>query len=272
MPKAKKHQSFEFRSKKSAARAQEPFVHIYHSGARCETDTRGYPTPQNRSPLEIVVDATDGFIPLWDGDVSLRWRFEERSMSLFRDPEQAKDYIRRLFAQGLMLWREAAPIRFVEVRDGWDFEIVVSPAANCNPNGCVLASAFFPDAGKHELKIYPTMFDQTSNEQVETMAHEIGHIFGLRHFFADVSETRWKSEIFGTHSPFSIMNYGSDSRMTESDRTDLTTLYRLARSGELQDINGTPIRLVRPFSEQRSPLMAAGPVFKGRCHCCLRDG
>jgi hypothetical protein len=68
---------------------------------------------------------------------------------------------------------------------------------NCTPSGCVLASAFFPDSGRHQLVLYPKMFSQSKKEQIETLIHEIGHIFGLRHFFANVSETVWPSEIFG---------------------------------------------------------------------------
>ena len=52
------------------------------------------------------------------------------------------------------------------------------------------------------------MFTQSPEEQVETLIHEIGHVFGLRHFFAQLSETAWASEVFGTHDPLSIMNYG----------------------------------------------------------------
>jgi hypothetical protein len=47
-------------------------------------------------------------------------------------------------------------------------------------NGCVLASAFFPDAGRHELVIYPRMFAQNRKEPVDTLIHEIGHTFKLR--------------------------------------------------------------------------------------------
>ena len=48
----------------------------------------------------------------------------------------------------------------------------------CSTSGCTLASAFFPDSGQHELKIYPTMFEQSLQEQIETLAHELGHVFG----------------------------------------------------------------------------------------------
>lgn len=84
-----------------------------------------------------------------------------------------------------VLLRSAAnppPLRWSAQRDDrWDFEIVVGHANDCDRNGCVLASAFIPDAGRHELTIFPKMFDQAREEQVETLIHEIGHVFGLRH-------------------------------------------------------------------------------------------
>ena len=38
------------------------------------------------------------------------------------------------------------------------------------------------------------------------------------------------------------------SRLTDQDRADLKSLYQQAWSGQLTQINGTPIRFVRPFS------------------------
>ncbi|MEM8755438.1 MAG: reprolysin-like metallopeptidase [Pseudomonadota bacterium] len=244
---------FSLKTRKDRAEAEAPYVHIYCGGAVCVTDDRGAATPRARSPVELVVDASNGFIPLWDRDVTLRWRFQERSLTAFRRPDAAKEYLRELLGEGVLLWGDAQPVRFAEVRDGWDFEFVARPSARCSENGCVLASAFFPDGGQHELVVYPTLFEQSREEQVETMAHEVGHIFGLRHFFAQISETAWPSRIFGDHSPFSIMNYGPDSRMTERDQEDLKELYRLAWTGEMTEINGTPIRLVRAFSDLREP-------------------
>ena len=109
-----------FRTKKSAGQEEEPHIHVYHNGAVCDTDSRGYPTPDNRSPNELVLDATDGFIPLWARDVTLRWRFQERSLSAFRNPEAAKIAIRELFIEGLLAWEDAAPIKFAERHDAWE--------------------------------------------------------------------------------------------------------------------------------------------------------
>lgn len=253
--KAKKYKDDSLRLLKpdDAAKRAEPYLHIYHKGAVCETDTIGYATPQNLSPTELVVHTSEGFVPLWQPDVTLRWRFQEHSMLQFVDPEAAKSAIRVLLGEAILAWGGAAPVRFTERQDAWDFEIVMRGQDKCSINGCTLASAFFPDSGRHELVLYPRMFTQIRAEVVETLAHELGHVFGLRHFFAKVSETAWPAEIFGKHSKFSIMNYGANSRLTKTDKSDLTNLYGMAWDGDLTHINDTPVRLVRPFSHFRQP-------------------
>lgn len=231
----------------SAASAAEPFVHVMQKGIRCDTEERGHATSRGRSILELVVDASEGFIPLWEKETTLRWRFRESSMKAFENPTALKAAIENLLAEAIMDWGDAAPIKFAKRDDAWDFEIVMKSSDDCNASGCVLASAFFPDAGRHVLTIYPKMFEQDKTEQVETLIHEIGHTFGLRHFFAQISETQSASQIFGKHVKFSIMNYGPDSKLTPDDKADLKRLYQLAWSGELTHINGTPIKFVKPF-------------------------
>lgn len=244
-PQAASQRTNPFQLKK--ADKPDPDVHVFGNGIVCDTDTRGHATPRGQSPLEIVLDSSEGFIPLWAKSTTLRWRFQDRSLRSLENPSAAKAEIRKLLGEALLAWGDAAPIKFAERDDAWDFEIVVRDTDRCSINGCVLASAFFPDAGRHELRIYPKMFDQDREEQVETLIHEIGHSFGLRHFFANISEGQWPSTIFGTHKRFTIMNYGPDSKLTAEDKSDLKNLYRLVWSGELTEINGTPIRLVRPF-------------------------
>ncbi|WP_374471510.1 matrixin family metalloprotease [Phenylobacterium sp.] len=224
-------------------------VHRLPGGFRCDTERAGHPTPDNKSPLELVLDATEGFIPLWDQDVVLRWQFAKGTLDKFQNPTAAGAAIEELLAEAILAWGDAAPVKFSKNANIWDFEIVVRGSDDCDGGGCVLASAFFPDAGRHQLEIYPMMFEQPRREQVETLIHEIGHIFGLRHFFALISETAWAAEVFGEHNPFTIMNYGDESVFTDTDRADLKRLYTEAWSGALTHINGTPIRLVRPYHE-----------------------
>lgn len=248
------------------------YTHRYGKGEKikCVTDVRGYESPKNRSPAELVVDASDGFIPLWARGSVLRWRFKDADIDRLDNPEEVKNYVRRLFGEALVLWGSFLPVQFSEQKSNWDFEISIRSSEDCDQFGCTLASAFFPDQGRHELVIFPTMFGQIEAEQIETLAHEIGHIFGLRHFFANVRETAWPSEVFGTHSRFSIMNYGENSRMTENDRNDLKNLYEHTWSGDLKDINGTPIRLVRPFSKllTAASILNVSERLEG-CRCCI---
>lgn len=224
-------------------------THILKPGIRCDTEERGFAMPRGRSPIEIVVDASEGFVPLWAKDTTLRWRFRESSFAGLPDSAARKQAVETLFGEALLAWGDAAPVKFAKRDDAWDFEIVMRRMDDCNGGGCVLASAFFPDAGRHKLLIYPKMFTQTHKEQVETLIHEIGHIFGLRHFFALVSETAWPAHVFGKHNKFTIMNYGADSRLTNADKSDLKSLYQSAWSGQLTHINGTEIKFMKPFHE-----------------------
>lgn len=239
--------AFAFKYDSKASREEESLVHKLGPGIVCDTESRGHAEPQGKSRVEIVVDASEGFIPLWAKNTVLRWRFQERSMLSFKNPTAAKKEIRKLLGEALAMWGDAAPVKFKEDTDVWDFEIVMKKADSCSLFGCVLASAFFPDAGRHELTIYPKLFTQDKKEQIETLVHEIGHVFGLRHFFAKLKETKWPSEIFGKHSEFSIMNYGALSQLTEDDKNDLKQLYKAAWSKKLTHINGTAIQFVKPY-------------------------
>ena len=235
------------RKSESTFASAESEIHVYGLKLnKCDTGSRGYATPKkNQSSTELVLGASEGFIPLWKEGVNLRWRFNPSIYDYFENPNKAINGIRSLLADGLTEWGWN-PVKFTETNDAWDFEIVVRKD-NCSPRGCTLASAFFPDGGRHQLVIYPSLFKQSKQEQIETMAHEFGHIFGLRHFFAQVEEKAWPSVIFGEHKPFTIMNYGEDSKMTKRDRTDLKRLYEKVWSGELTKINGTRIVTFYPY-------------------------
>lgn len=224
-------------------------AHVYGNKQVCATNSRGYATPENRSPAELVFNAPEGFIPLWSENVTLRWRINEGSLAYFQNPEAAKDGIRQLVREAVLKWGDAAPVTFKETDDAWDFEVAMRQTDRCSISGCTLARAFFPDSGRHDLAIYPKMFTQSHKEQVDTFIHEIGHVFGLRHFFANVSEKDSPSEIFGKHNAFSIMNYGAYSELTDDDKSDLKLLYSEVWSDARKKINGTRIVKVRPYHE-----------------------
>ncbi|WP_324729512.1 matrixin family metalloprotease [Pseudomonas chlororaphis] len=227
-------------------------MHRYGEGLSilCCTEKRGYRTPDNRKPVEIVLDASDGFIPLWEINRTLHYRFHEGSMRYFQTPDKAKSAIRTLFAEAVFAWGDSAPILFREDTDTYDFEIYMNQTDDgSDQTGYVLASAFFPGSGRDKLTLYPKMFQLDREEQIETLVHEIGHVFGLRHFFAADLESAWPAVIYGENNKFSIMNYGDDSKLTEADCKDLKALYSQVWSGALQKINGTPIVQVKPYHD-----------------------
>jgi Matrixin len=247
--KNKASNPFEMLDGAKLAKAQKSYVHLYGEGLKCKcrTEPIGYATPGNKILAKLKVDASLGFIPLWERGTILRWRFQENSFSVFADPAAAQSAIRQLIGNALVSWGDAVPVTFSEQKENWHFEVSMRDADDCDQNGsCTLASAFFPDSGRHTLDIYPKMFKLPAKEQNETLVHELGHVFGLRHFFALTSEKAYPAEVFGTDDKFSIMNYGAYSELTDNDRSDLKHLYQMVWEGSLTDINGTKIRLVRP--------------------------
>lgn len=194
---------------------------------------------------EIVVGLGDE-IPLWKKNSTLKWRFNS-SFNNYNNSTNVKNYIRGLFSEAITIWGDVSPVSFEESCTTWDFEIIMRPD-NCNAHGCTLASAFFPNQQQNILTIYPKMFSQSKAEQIDTIVHEIGHIFGLRHYFAKQKESSWRSEVFGTHYPLTIMNYGHNSTLTQQDRVDLYKLYSAVWNGKITNINGLPIRLYQPYT------------------------
>lgn len=49
---------------------------------------------------EIVVDASGGFIPLWAEGTTLRWRFQEQSLSFFEKRRGCKESNLEYFGRG----------------------------------------------------------------------------------------------------------------------------------------------------------------------------
>lgn len=217
---------------------------IRHRCITDDADTQIINEKRSNSDIESVTEIVVGIgneIPLWKKNITLKWMFNP-IFETYNNSSQVKNYIRNLFTTAISMWGDSSPINFIESSEQSDFDITMRPD-NCNANGCTLASAFFPNDLNKTLSLYPKMFQQSREEQVETMVHEIGHIFGLRHFFAKELESRWRSEIFGDHVPLTIMNYGIQSTLTEQDKSDLKTLYRVVWANDLTRINGLPIKL-----------------------------
>jgi hypothetical protein len=224
----------------------ESQVHIIKPGFACKTESRA----RSRAEIEasLVVGATDGSISLWKENQVLYWRFDEVSLRPFRNSAKIMEIIQKMLFGAIGAWGDSAPIRFKENTDVYDFQVSVMTADLRQGSGLVAASSFFPgDGRKSKLRLYPTFFrsdDLTDNERLETLIHELGHIFGLRHFFAAENDPLFSGGVFGVHNKLTIMNYGANSKLTNDDKNDLKSLYKAAWTGNLTNVNRTPIRLV----------------------------
>ncbi len=216
--------------------------------------------------IRVGLLVEEPIIPLWgllgESKQLLTWEFYDDSLGdyflnlsnsreLFGNKNELKKYIRDLIIESMQLWGDSSPYILQESDGITDFRVKVKVFDNCNPKGCVLASAFFPSDEDKELVLYPILFKQTRNKQVETIVHELGHIKGLRHSFAQ-EEIGWPNALFGHDNPISIMNYGVNSQLTDIDKEDLRKLYQAVWSGRLKELNNMPIKLYYTLHTQRA--------------------
>lgn len=220
---------------------------VHRCGVRCATEAR---LDFGVQP-ELVVDVTEGKVPLWARGTTLAWRFDEESFERYGDAVAMKRKVERLMNDAIAAWGSSSPVTFRRDDDSWDFDIYLRVRRDCDEGGCVLASAFFPSSQRERLVLYPSMFENgiDRDEQLATMVHELGHIFGLRHYFAqrDKYEKKFPSLVFGEHLPYTIMNYGSESVLTDTDKADLARLYEAAWSTLPADGIGKEVHLVQAW-------------------------
>lgn len=102
------------------------------------------------------------------------------------------------------------------------------------PSGNTVASTFKPNLDDvTDVNVYPLFYQlggstqELFNRQVNTMQHEIGHIFGLRHEFALTGETNRPAIQIGDPNPLSIMSYNADRTIQPSDVATINVLYTL---------------------------------------------
>ena len=109
--------------------------------------------------------------------------------------------------------------------------VMPTPSTSTNPPGpTLLASSFFPNTGPAEdrtLRIYLTaLFEHRVKYIANILAHELGHILGLRHEFPELLGSR--SVLWGKPNDDSVMNYHvklRKCRVRTRDLVDLQSFY-----------------------------------------------
>ena len=109
-----------------------------------------------------------------------------------------------------------------------------------------LASAFFPNKVQ-EVRVYDKTLVEPDWRKVlkNSFLHEIGHIIGLRHEFANDPDPdnenkpfETPAQRFGSVNPHSVMSYDDVNNINEMDKNDVIAFYKLANRSL---INGAPI-------------------------------
>jgi len=198
-----------------------------------------------KNTTKLVVDAQNKNIHLWAPNQTIRWCFDENSFSQkYNNPQHVMNTVSDLIKTALNNW-EFVPLTFQYSINNPHFRVVMHMNDDCDGKGCTLASAFFPQQIT-SLDLYPILFSKnfTYADVVNTLEHEFGHVFGLRHYFALTEESFRAAKIFGSHKPQTIMNYGDKSVLTTDDKDDLKTLYEKAWDGSLTAIGGVQIKFI----------------------------
>ncbi|UKZ64736.1 uncharacterized protein TrAtP1_005947 [Trichoderma atroviride] len=120
--------------------------------------------------------------------------------------------------------------KLVSRADPATFQIKFKRSHNSHPNMC--AKSFFPGECGGSLVVYGKALE-TSSYLANILAHELGHILGLRHEFALKTEVFSPSVRFGSENHQSIMNYfdhPSKLQVGKQDREELAAFYAYDRA------------------------------------------
>ncbi|KAK4224650.1 hypothetical protein QBC38DRAFT_342774, partial [Podospora fimiseda] len=168
-------------------------------------------------------------VPKWDSGLKLKYVIRTET---FRTPNEAV-YVASKFAAAIASWGTEIGVTFCSVqRDAEAHFCVVYKDTPDDGSKDVLAQVFFPNDGPPEdrtVYIHATSFEpQHINNQIGILAHEVGHILGLRHGFAKTEEPEWSIR-FGQRYKSSVMERHDNTalyRVTDNDRRQVKEFYR----------------------------------------------
>ncbi|KAK6507233.1 hypothetical protein TWF481_005683 [Arthrobotrys musiformis] len=215
-----------------------------------------------RSGLDEINLGVYDEIPLYKQGSDLVYYVDSKT---FMNPACDGEYIAACFALALASWG-ILPISFTRTDNPGDAHFHIAGRAKAAGN--VYARSFFPNTTTPPvLKIYELGI-KNFHAMVNILAHEIGHILGLRHEFArrKPKELTEPAVLFGAENPSSVMNYHHDlldCKVTEQDRQELRRFYTSAYTHGWDQYQGLRIKFVSPDKwRRRAGIQAYGQIDK----------
>ncbi|KAH6608901.1 matrix metallo ase-11 [Trichoderma cornu-damae] len=177
-------------------------------------------------------------VPRWRENVELKYIVRDESFPT----ASAAALVAAAAAKAISMWQGIGP-RFTQVRrdEPASFEIKYKHSPKYKNSDSTYARAFFPQACPSNLLVYRRALDN-ADFLANILAHEFGHILGLRHGFVEAS---CLSVQFGNRGTQSVMNYydkPSKHLVGEWDLEDLRMFYAYRK----EKIDELPIIDVEP--------------------------
>jgi hypothetical protein len=206
-------------------------------------------TQKSNSIDELFLGMDKGTLYLWEKGSKINWTARADG---YRSKEDALFSARACYTAAAA-WNKALNglVQF-EYVDSFDDACFQLKYGGVDTQG-TLAEAFFPDEYKNVLNnviVYQAQLQGAyKNEIVNTFAHELGHVLGLRHehsqdnptipgIWGQVEDGRYRNEVvesifFGSRNPYSIMAYYDAMKIQDSDVKDAREAYDTLENGSV---------------------------------------
>ncbi|KAE9569732.1 hypothetical protein CGMCC3_g14154 [Colletotrichum fructicola] len=192
---------------------------------RGTASTYGFPpASHNDSPFDAIQVGLDSIIPRWKASTALKWFLKSEG---FPSADGAK-LAAETMNQAAQDWNDLSfGVSISQTTDeaAANFNLVYQDNPPDEPG--LLASAFFPLQADMDVVIYGTGLKNSENYPLKsTLLHELGHVFGLRHEFAD-EDSRGQIQFMEANKD-SVMSYNGVVIIEETDKHGIREFYKLA--------------------------------------------
>ncbi|KAF2149797.1 hypothetical protein K461DRAFT_281014 [Myriangium duriaei CBS 260.36] len=190
---------------------------IGNNGYSCKTQEATQAAAGNSGPDKIMLGWKHE-VPRWKKPTKLKWAVYYNGWGADGQAAYAANKLNDAAKQ----WNAldlGVTFEWVDSIDDSTFALQYRKAA-----GSTLAEAFFPNEDMtNTVTVYQSAFDPRNIGSMDAIfLHELGHVLGLRHEFAQIEGDFVP---FGARNPKSVMSYNFPPAMQDSDKVDTQGFY-----------------------------------------------